>query len=145
MCDGGVVTCRRSRSVNASAARQCRTAAFSEAWVCRTAFGSPVVPELNTSTASPAGPADVIPDSAAASGSSRCSMGISAASTGWSPIASAGFVRASACSTSALFQAGLIRNGRRADAPNRLYGDDELRPVGRHERDPLPGFDASRA
>ena len=55
MCEGGVAIWSRSAAVRPSASRQCRTAARSEAWVCRTAFGIPVVPELKTSTASAAG------------------------------------------------------------------------------------------
>ena len=111
MWDGGVVTWIRSRLVSRSASRQCRTAASSDAWVCRTALGKPVVPELNTSRASFLGLSGrEEPDvgSAGAIGASRCSIGIRPASTGWSPTAWPGFVTPSAWSTSSCFQAGLM-------------------------------------
>jgi hypothetical protein len=52
MCEGGVVTWMRSCSVSSSASHQWPMAARSDPWVCLTALGSPVVPELNTRTAS---------------------------------------------------------------------------------------------
>ena len=52
MCDGGVATWKRSSGPRPSAWHQCAVAWPIERWVWRTAFGSPVVPELNTSTAS---------------------------------------------------------------------------------------------
>ena len=52
MCDGGVATWKRSSGPSPSAAHQCRVPCPIERWVWRTAFGQPVVPELNTSTAS---------------------------------------------------------------------------------------------
>ena len=109
MWEGGVVTWIRSRAVSPSASCQCRTAARRDAWVCRTAFGKPVVPELNTSTTSAAGLGLTWPSPGVIGmlGSSRCSIGISPASTGWSPTACAGCVIASACSASACFHAGL--------------------------------------
>ena len=48
MCDGGVATWKRSSAVRPRASTQWRVPAPSEAWVWRTAFGMPVVPELNT-------------------------------------------------------------------------------------------------
>jgi hypothetical protein len=55
MCDGGVAICNRSVGPSWSARPQWPTAAANEAWVWRTALGRPVVPELKTKTASPAG------------------------------------------------------------------------------------------
>ena len=52
MWDGGVATWKRSSELSPSAAHQCSVARPSERWVCRTAFGNPVVPELKTRTAS---------------------------------------------------------------------------------------------
>src|SRR5271166_4513351 len=128
MCDGGVATWMRSRSVSCSASRQCPTAASSDAWVCRTAFGRPVVPELNTSTASPS--AGIAPDagSPAPIGSSRCSIGIRPSSTGWSPAAWAGLVSARAWSTSPRFQAGLSST---AVAPSRQIARSRATNSGR--------------
>ena len=52
MCDGGVATWNRSSGPSPSASHQCRVARPIERCVCRTALGSPVVPELKTRTAS---------------------------------------------------------------------------------------------
>ena len=52
MCDGGVATWNRSSGPSPRAATQWSVARPSEAWVWRTALGRPVVPELNTRTAS---------------------------------------------------------------------------------------------
>ncbi|KDO98036.1 hypothetical protein MAV101_04390 [Mycobacterium avium subsp. hominissuis 101] len=130
MCDGGVATWIRSRRVSRSASRQCRTASSSEAWVCRTAFGRPVVPELNTSTASPARGGAPAVGCAGGTGSSRCSIGIRPASTGWSPTACPGSVNASACSTSSRFHAGLMST---AVAANRQMASSTARNSGRLE------------
>ena len=54
MWDGGVATWNRSSGPRPKAAHQSVVACRIEACVCRTALGSPVVPELNTSTASSA-------------------------------------------------------------------------------------------
>jgi hypothetical protein len=107
MCEGGVAIWIRSAAVRPSASRQCVTAAPNDAWVCRTAFGSPVVPELNTRTASAPGSGGGNAPVPAAMGSPRSTIRISSASTGWSPMACPGLVMARACSTSARFQAGL--------------------------------------
>ena len=64
MCTGGVAIWKRSRSVSPSAVLQCSTAWPSERCVWRTAFGKPVVPELNTSTASASGSSTADPGSA---------------------------------------------------------------------------------
>ncbi|CNI64752.1 Uncharacterised protein [Mycobacterium tuberculosis] len=85
MCDGGVATWMRSRFVSCSASRHCPTAVSSDAWVCRTALGRPVVPELKTSSASLSGPSclrGLVIASTGVTGSSRCSIGIRSASTG---------------------------------------------------------------
>ena len=52
MCDGGVATWKRSSGPRPRAAHQWAVALVIEPWVWRTAFGSPVVPELKTRTAS---------------------------------------------------------------------------------------------
>ena len=52
MCEGGVATWNRSSGPSPSASHQCAVAWPIERCVWRTALGSPVVPELNTSTAS---------------------------------------------------------------------------------------------
>ena len=71
MCTGGVAIWKRSLSVSPSAVIQCSTPWPIERWVWRTAFGKPVVPELNTSTAS-------------ASTSSTCQTAMLSDSTGGS-------------------------------------------------------------
>ena len=55
MWDGGVATWKRSSAPSPRAATQCPVAAAIVACVWRTAFGSPVVPELNTRTTSSSG------------------------------------------------------------------------------------------
>jgi hypothetical protein len=87
MCDGGVAICNRSVGPSWSARPQWPTAAANEAWVWRTALGRPVVPELKTKTASPAGGTGPTGSICGGIGSSRLSMGISSASSGWSPTA----------------------------------------------------------
>ena len=138
---GGVVTWMRSRLVSCNASRQCRTAASNDAWLCRTALGRPVVPELNTSSASFSGFSsnrDI--GSAAVTGSSRCSIGIRPASTGWSPTAWPGFASPRAWSTSSRFQAGLMST---AAAPSRQIASRAATNSGRLEamtatRSPAP-------
>ena len=103
MCEGGVMICMRSADERPSAARQCATAAANAPRVCRTALGIPVVPELNTNSASASGGAEVNSRRPGVIGSSRCSMGIRSASTELSPTACDGRVNAKACSTSARF------------------------------------------
>ena len=115
MCEGGVTICKRSAAVIPRASRQCRTPAANDRWVWRTAFGKPVVPELKTSTASASGSGHTGLASTGVTGSSRCSIGISAASTGLSPTACCAPLTASALLTSAVFQAGLINT---AEAPS---------------------------
>ena len=63
-------------------------------------------------------------------GSSRCSIGISSASTGWSPTAWVGLVSASACSTSPRFQAGLSST---AAAPSRQIARSATTNSGRFD------------
>ena len=100
MCDGGVATWNRSSSVSPRTAIQCWVPAASDACVCTTAFGIPVVPDENTRIAS-----------------SSCEL--AAESDGFRPIlrpvgrvssvmSSLGSVSARAWSTSRSFQAGLI-------------------------------------
>ena len=109
MCDGGVMICRRSLDESASAARQWAMATEKAPWVCLTAFGIPVVPELNTNTASEAGSTGSNSRQPGVTGSSRCSIGMDSARMGLSPTACVGRVSASACSTSARFHAVLTR------------------------------------
>ena len=52
MCEGGVATWNRSVGPRPSVWHQCAVPWPIERCVWRTAFGRPVVPELNTSTAS---------------------------------------------------------------------------------------------
>ena len=52
MCEGGVATWNRSSAPRPRAVHQCAVAWPIDRWVWRTALGRPVVPELNTSTAS---------------------------------------------------------------------------------------------
>ena len=57
MCDGGVATWKRSSGAETERVAPVRAwRAPIERCVCRTAFGMPVVPELNTSTASSSAP-----------------------------------------------------------------------------------------
>lgn len=99
--------------------------------MCRTALGMPVVPELNTSTASEDGSSTWVgPVSAASIGSSRCRIGITSASTGWSPTANAGLVSVSAWRTSRCFQAGLSNT---AAAPSRQRARNATTNSGRFD------------
>ena len=138
MCDGGVAIWIRSRLVSCSASRQCRTASSNAAWVCRTAFGRPVVPELNTSTASAVRrPASRRGSAREVIGSSRCSIGIK---PGQHRMVADGVGRVGERQRVVdlvVLPRGADQHRRRAQPPDRQQGGDELRPVGRHDRDPL--------
>ena len=138
MCDGGVATWMRSRDVSCSASRQCRTAARNDAWVCRTAFGSPVVPELNTSTASAAGVgrrrSRLLPGRSARRGAASAS---DRPAPGGRRRACGGLVTASAWSTSSRFQAGLSST---TAAPSRQIACTAATNSGR-----LPAISATRS
>ena len=72
-------------------------------------------------------------------GSSRCSIGISSASTGLSPTACWAPLTASALPTSAVFQAGLINTAAAPSCQIARTAKTNSRPVGRHQRHPLAG------
>jgi len=121
-----------------------------ERCVCRTAFGRPVVPELNTSTASsvstvaavgapvPDGPLSIV---AVSSRSSTRVDGPTARRAGRSPRPSAtactGAVRSTACPTSTAFHAGLSRTDARAGLADAVDGGDELGAVSSPSRHPV--------
>ena len=82
MCEGGVTICMRSADVRPRASRQCRTATANALCVCRTALGMPVVPELNTNSASASADGGSNVRLPGVTGSSSDSIGIRPASTG---------------------------------------------------------------
>ena len=119
MWEGGVATWKRSSGPRPRTERQCSVAWPMESCVWRTAFGSPVVPELKTRMAS------AVPPGASESGRSRlCAKGSFAVSSrsvtppapsdrarsaaaSASATACTGPVSSSACPTSVDFHAGL--------------------------------------
>ncbi len=115
MWTGGVAIWKRSASVRPSAVIQCSTPWPIERCVWRTAFGKPVVPELNTSTASASGsaPCQSVMLCDNTGGSSSASVGSSGAASASvarpaaSATASPGDTTAHACAISPAFHAGL--------------------------------------
>lgn len=130
MCDGGVMICMRSAAVRPSASRQCSMAAANPAWLWRTALGMPVVPELNTNSASASGATAGPGRSPGVIGSSRCTIGRCSASSGWSPTAWFARVSSSAWAISVVFHAGLMRT---AAAPRRQIARRAMTNSGRFD------------
>ena len=156
MCDGGVATWNRSSGPRPSASHQCAVAWAIERCVCRTAFGSPVVPELNTSTASsvsrtsPAG-CGVRPPARAASSAGWSSRSVTRsraealAEDGRGLTVGDGMHRSGQLDGMSHLD-GLPRraeeDGRRAELADGVDHDDELHAVRHHHRHAVARPDA---
>ena len=145
---------RRPRPRASHPVARCR--APIDAWVWRTAFGSPVVPELNTRIASSSG-ADVgdrerrrrssggatvaavveVGDGVRRRAARRAASTPAPSATAWT-----GPVRARAWSTSAAFHAGLSSTAAAPSLLMALTAIDELDAVGHHHRHPVAAADA---
>ena len=143
MWKGGVAIWNRSSAVRPSADPQMTMAAPMLEWVWRTALGMPVVPELNTSTASvwsqssstAVGLAEWMARAATAGSSSRwitrsASRGGRRRWVSPSVMASTGSVRPAAWATSASFHAELIIT---AEAPSLRMPKTAVKNSGRFE------------
>ena len=154
MCDGGVATWKRSSAVSPRACTQCAVPAPIERWVCRTAFGRPVVPELNTRMASSSGPTSrgvergrrrarapsvvEVGDGVGARAARRAASTAGPSATAWT----------GAGEGQGVVDLGRLprraqQHGGGAELADGVDGDGELHPVGRHHRHPVARTDAA--
>ena len=156
MCEGGVATWNRSSGPRPRAWHQCSVAWPIERWVWRTALGSPVVPELKTSTDSSVSPMASVAGRvrlAAASASSVAGSSRSVTDPARGARASSAVARPVGDGVDGPGQlegvADLERLPRRAEQHRRraeladaVDRDHELGAVRRHDRHPVAGPDA---
>ena len=142
MCDGGVATWKRSSGPSPRQSTQWRVPCTIERCVWRTAFGSPVVPELKTSTASAPSLIPGKDEVHACDRSVHVDVGhrkVLGQQLDARPSATActGAVSSSVWRTSTAFHAGLIKHGCGTDLADGMDDHGELHAVAHHHRDPI--------